>query len=533
MRKLHSQPGLCLLALIAATFLIANMARAESSLDGAYTSFQKGDYAQAIEEAKKISGDSDGAVSFFIANAYAKMQELDKALPYYRKAVAAKNPSPSLHYDFGQALFASRQMKEAEASFKRSIVANFKVGASAYYVAFINQLMENADAARDFYSRVQKMRQDPDKVKQPALYQLAEMERERVSADAKSDQARARVVYEKALPLYKRARDFESGTATAEQAGAKVKEIEDAYSAIAARMRNGNPMPVKSYTLRLSQDFGYDSNVVTQADQALIEVSNKDSFLTKTSLLAKYQMDFRRTFSVIPELNAVTTLYTRRSTPRVYQNDNISLSPALRTKYEHFSGRKAATALFDIEFNLMLRDYLQAHKFPFYSRYFNLVVGERVNWFATGSTTLKASMKLYESYDPARNFYSPQISLQQNVKIFGTWDLSNTFTADYAHARDDINDEKNYKFRQSATLTKLFERVDVTPGYSVTLKDTMKQKGARGNELLINPSVELARTFLEWIDGSFEYSFSKNLSKAKTQYQYTKHEFRLGVAHSF
>lgn len=445
-----------------------------------------------------------------------------------------RHSAPSLSYDLGQALFATQQLKEAETFFKRSIVAQFKVAASAYYVAFINQLLENNPVARDYYQRIQRLSVDPDKVKQPALYQLAEMEKERVSEKLKkNDAARAKAVFQFALPLYRRARDFEIGTPTFEQAESKVKEIEAEYSALASRMRNGNPLPIKPYTLRLSQSIGYDSNVITEADQALVAVSNKDSMLSKTSVLAKYQLNFAQTFSLVPEFSSTAIFYTQRETPRVYQNDNVTLAPALRTKYEHMSHGRPATALMDLEFNLMLRDYRQQHSLPYYSRYWNLTFGERLNWFATGSTTFKAALKAYENYDPGRNFYSPQISLQQNIKIFSKWDLSNSVTVDYAHARDDINDEKNYKFRQSVALTRLIEKVDITPGYSITMKDTMKQKGSRGNEILVNPSVEIARNFVEWLDTSLEYAYSRNFSKSKTQYQYAKHEVTVTAAYSF
>lgn len=37
------------------------------------------------------SADTDGTQAFFIATAYAKMQEFDKALPYYKKAQRLKH----------------------------------------------------------------------------------------------------------------------------------------------------------------------------------------------------------------------------------------------------------------------------------------------------------------------------------------------------------------------------------------------------------------------------------------------------------
>jgi len=61
----------------------------------------------------------------------------------------------------------------------------------------------------------------------------------------------------------------------------------------------------------------------------------------------------------------------------------------------------------------------------------------------------------------------------------------------------------------------------------------MKQKGTRGNELLVNPNVTLSREIIPNLDGTFEYGYSKNYSKAKDTYQYTKHELKLGAGYNF
>lgn len=505
-------------------------AAAASQLEEAQALFQKGAYHQSAALAEKIS-DSSGAAAFLAASAYAKMQAFDQALPHYRRAIAAGVQEPSLQYDYGQALFATRNLKDAEAAFKKSIVSQFKMAASAYYVGYIRQLQEDRDGARDFYQRIQRLSNDTDKVKQPALYQIAELEYEQLSAE-QDRLKRARGLLRDALPLYKKARDFESGTPAAEQASAKIAEIERDTEEFTLRMVNGNPIPKQAYTLKLSQDISYDSNVITEADGALIQVSNKDSFVSRTGLFARYQWNWRRTFSFIPELNTYAVFHSRRSTPRVYQNDNIVIAPALRAKWEHKSRGKPATALFDIEYNLMLRDYEAQHHFPYYTRYLNFIFGERLTWFDTGSTTVRLSVKFGENYNPARNAITPALSLQQNVKIFGRYDLQNTFTADYMRARDDVNDERNYKLRHAVMIPKLFKEVDVTPSLSLTLKDTMKQKGTRGNELLVNPAVSLGRDFGP-IEGNFDYSYSKNYSKSKDQYQYTKHEIKAGAAYRF
>ena len=143
-----------------------------------------------------------------------------------------------------------------------------------------------------------------------------------------------------------------------------------------------------------------------------------------------------------------------------------------------------------------------------------------------GSTTLKLSLKLYENFNPSRNSISPQVSIGQSVKVFDKWDLSNTFSADYLRARDDSNDEKNYKMRHGITLTNMIKNVDLTTNLSYAIKDTMKQKGSRGNEININPSVELSHEFNAQFSGSLEYAYTRNYSRSKSQYQYSKHEIK-------
>jgi hypothetical protein len=522
-------------ALLAVLLLLSSLSAKATTLGAVEAEMEKGAYNRALQIASTVKAsdrDSQAKLALLQATAHAKLQAFDKALPFYRRAERLGSKAPNLPYDFGQALFATQNLKEAEAQFKKSIVKPFKQAPSAYYVGYIRQLLEDKVGAQDFYSRIQKLSADPDFVKQPALYQIAEVENDFYDKE-KNKARRLKLKDEKVLPLYRAARDFESGTPAHEQAKTKIEELEREIAEVYGRMVNGNPLPRKAYSLRLSQELGFDSNVITEADEALIEVSNKDSFLSKTSVLGKYQFNWRRRFSFVPELSANANLHSRRSTPRVYQNDSITIAPALRSKWEHFSRGKAATGLFDVEFNLMLRDYEAQHKFPYYSRSLNFVVGERVTWFATGSTTLKLALKFLENYNPERNSYSPAFTLQQNVKLSQRYDLQNTFTADYLHARNDFNDERNYKLRHSVTLTKLIAKIDVTPSLSFTLKDTMKQKGTRGNELLFNPNLSLSREIIPELDGTFEYSYSKNYSKAKDTYQYTKHELKLGAGYNF
>lgn len=503
-------------------------------LAAAQTFNASGNYAEVVRLLEKESFASpaeEGRRAYLLATAFAKLQAFDRALPYYQAAVRLSAPYPSLAYEYGQALFATQLLGEAEEQFKASITAKHKVAASAYYVAYVRQLQENYGGAADFYRRIQRMEGDPDRVKQPALFQLAELEYERTQRVTDLE-PRAEALRMDVLPLFEAARDYTPGTQVAEQATARIAEIAQVTNAAASRMANGIPLPLKPYALRLSEEIGYDSNVITLADDALVDVSGKDSPYSRTSVLGKYQFNFDRAYSVIPELNLAATFYGRRSEPRVYQNDNIVFAPAVRSKYEHVSRGAPATALFDVEFNYMLRDYPQDHSLPYYSRSWNFALAERVKWLDTGTTTLRLAFKFFENFDPRRNALSPALTLQQNVRILGAYDLQNSFTVDYFRARDAEFDETNYRLRQAVAFPRLFEKVDVLPSLNLQLKDTMRQSYFRGTEFLFNPSISLLRPFAKNLEGSLEYSFSKNFSKSDDLFQYTKHEAKVGIAYS-
>jgi tetratricopeptide (TPR) repeat protein len=500
----------------------------------AYALFTKGAYPQAIEKVEQIHAtdqETRASVAYFEGTVQAKQQAFDKAAEQFRKALAAGSREQSIHYDYGQALFATQDLKGAEAQFRQSIIGKFKMGASAYYIAYIRSVLDDKPGARDFYKRISKLDRDPDKVKQSSLLQIAELsfeEATEMKENKKKKAERKKLLEGETQALYRRARDYDPATPVAEQARARLAEIEGQLEEMVERMRNGNPLPRQAWGFLLTQDFTYDTNVITQADQALIQVSNSDALISKTGFLAKYQFSIAKTFSVIPEFGSAVTYHSRRSTPSVYQNDNISISPALRTKYEHWSGGKPATLQLDLDFNLMLRDYQKAHQFPFYTRYYSTMLSERVKWFDVGNTTFKAGMKFIEYYDPAKNAYVPTVSVTQ---LFGSF--VNTFTYDYQHARDDFNDERNYRYRGSYSFSEVIEKIDVTPSVSLAVKDTMKQKGTRGNETNLAPGVSLTRPFSKHVDGTLEYTWTKNFSLSKDVYQYTKGEVHFGMAYNF
>jgi hypothetical protein len=169
---------------------------------------------------------------------------------------------------------------------------------------------------------------------------------------------------------------------------------------------------------------------------------------------------------------------------------------------------------------------------PFYSRTYETSLSERVKWFATGSSTLKLDIKFVEYYDPSQNQYVPSISYIQLFSMCGTY-FVNTFSFDYLHARNNFWDERNYRYRGSMTFSKAFEKVDVTPSVSMFVKDTMLQQGTRGDELNLAPSIAFNRPLSKKLESTLDFTYTKNFSKSKDEYQYTQVLAHFGLGYNF
>jgi tetratricopeptide (TPR) repeat protein len=500
-------------------------ADAKSELSKTYALYKKGAYPQAIQLLSQIKGDNEtqALTEYWTGLCHARMQQFDKAIPRFKLASQLGTKIEDLDYEMGQALYASQDLKSAREAFQRSLAKKYKLGASTYYAGFISQMLEEYPKALLYYKEIQNIEEDVDKVKQPALFQISEV-RLVMAELTKDPTAKRERVLNVVLPSYKRVVAFNSSTPVAEQATARINEINHRYG-VAQQSSVGST--------KVSMDTKYDSNVVTQADEAVTQVSNTGSFTQKVAANASFKLPFDIPVSITPDIAMSYTLHLNRAAPSVYQNDNLAMTPAIRTKYDHSVLGNVASALFDFEMNYMLRDYRQEHGLPFYSRYFNFVLGERVKLFSFGSTIAKANFKLYSSYDEGQNAIDPGISLTQSISAPGNTGISVTYSMDYNRASDATNDRMTYRLSPSINMPQLFWEIDLNAALDLTVLDTRNQKATRGWEKAISPSLTATRQFGPSLFGNLNYAYTKNISADKENYAYSKHVTGLGLSYKF
>lgn len=467
-------------------------------------------------------------LSYWQGLCYNRTQVFDKAIEALEKALPLEGKYPDLEYEYGQALYASQKLKPAREAFKKSAYHGYKPGASQYYVGFLSQILEDYTTAMEFYRLIQTQSGDPDKVKQAALLQIAEIELTLAGLDRDPNRRFRRYRGRVTLAL-KKVIQFDETSPLAQQAKEKLLSVQNKLDADSIpRFKNGVPIATQPWVVKLSEVFSYDSNVLTRADQSLIAVSNQGSSTTRTEIFGKYEWIVRQ-WSISPELDVNYSQFTNRTEPLVFQNDNMTLDTVMKTRLEHIYDGKPAAFSADLAYNITIRDWTQTNRLFWYSRFYSLTLGERLQFFSFGSTLANANLKLFSNADDNQNAIIPAATVTQNFNLGQNAGISLSFTYDSNIARNPINDRRDYRSFVSLNLPEFTSQTDLSLSLSYTVVDTVNQSPTRGTETMINPSISLTRTFIKGFSGTLNYSYTNNISLDLQNYGYSRHVLGLNA----
>lgn len=517
--------------LLVTLFCLSASAAESPELRKALDFYASGAYTQALGALAPLK--QTGETRYWQGLSNSRLQRFEKAASDFSEARRLGHKSPDLDYELGQALYASRQLKPAREAFKRSASTGFKPGASRFYVGFISQVLEELSTAQSAYQSLSALprAQDTDKVKQPAMLQLAELSysQARSISDVPTRHARIRT---EVLPRFETAMNYETGTAAHDQARAQVSALRALVGADGSRFENGTPIPTKLWVIRATQDTRYDSNVVAEADQAATRVSNAASVVSRTAFFAKVEHIVANRWSVSPDATLEYTRHLNRNEPSVYANDQLSVTPALRLRNEHRYKGKPAAAFFDVEFNNLARDTNQLQTLTQYSRYFNFVAGERARFLTDqGNLTLQASFKVLTHSDDDQSAIVPGITAFQNLPMGGRNNLTLTVGLSDTIAKVDTYSRLSPRVGANLALADLVWDLYANVGFDLILDKLLSdtQSAARGLEMTIAPTLSFRKDFTPGFFAGLGYSFTKQVSDDEATYAYTKHTFGLNL----
>jgi tetratricopeptide (TPR) repeat protein len=468
-----------------------------------------------------------GLIYYWKGVTYARMLDYPKACENFKEALKLKFSAQDIHYEYGQALYASEKNMQARHQFKLSLAKNFKPAISLYYVAFLTKELGENDMALALFKKMDKIKSEESKdIRQAVEMQIGDIYLE--MAEKHKDTFRA--VEKFVIPQYEKAQDFDKDSGLAKQIKERITGLQRKYDLILFNLRNGRPTIIPPYFLRLAEEIGVDTNVTFSPNETTISKSKQSSVYSKTDLVGRYTFYPTNYVSVAPELRFNNTYYFHR-VKEIYRNDNQLYAPALRTTYEHSYNSKPASVLFDYDFNEALRDVNAQQKLGFSSRSHTFMLGERFNLFGFGDTTLRVRQRTFNSYLSSQNSQTWSFVAEQ-IKPVGANTLLFYLSLDRARVADNIYNTNAATFRTDFIMAKIWNFASPSFGFSTTRTDPLNNHRARGIETQINPNARLYKTFGSF-RGSLKYDYMRNYSRDATSFAYKKQTYGFELEYLF
>lgn len=499
----------------------------ETLFKKSYELFSAGKYNATIDELNtveaKLSSDpratnlQKGLVAYWKGIAYNRTQDFQLAIESFDKSLGLNYDPVDINYEYGQALFAIQKMQEARLQFRESLKKRFKRGVSLYYIAYLSKELGDKKKAVTFYQAIHKLPpEESSEVIQAAEMQIGDIYLEQ--AERHPDSFRAVESY--VIPQYKNALENDPDSGLAPVISKKISDLQQKYDLILLRMRNGRPTLNPPYFLRLAQEISNDSNVTFTPQETTTSSSKQSSMYSKTDVMGRYTFYVRNVMSIAPELRMNYTYYTNR-VKEIYRNDNYMISPAIRTYYEHTLFKRPASVLFDIDHSYIERDVDAKQKLKFASRSYGAMLGERFNYFSWGESILRFKYRKFDSYNTASNADTKSFVYEQ-VRMFKENILLFYSSYDMTKVDNNIFDTNSVTLRGDLILAPVKTWFTPSIGLGLTLTDPVNDKKNRGLEKLYNPNIRLSRLFGRRFRGNFKIDYSKNDSKDKENFAYTK-----------
>ncbi len=466
-----------------------------------------------------------GLIAYWKGICFNKIQDYPEAISNFDKSLQADFVPEDLHYEFGQALFASEKLADARIQFRESLKKKFKRAVSLYYIAYISKELGEKKKAVTFYKAIDKLdASEAMEVKQAAEMQIADIYLEQV--EKHPDAFKAIETY--VIPQYKHALAVDTQSALAPQIETKIRTLQAKYDLVLFKLRNGRPTLIPPYFARIALEYGVDSNVTFSPTNQEVASSKTRSGFARTDMMGKYTYYPSNYFSIAPEMRFNYTRYLNR-TPEIYRNDNYMFAPAVRTGYEHTLNKKPATFLVDYDFSEGKRDVHEEEKLVFAYMSHTFMMGEKFNFFSGGETTLRLRRRIFNSYTDASDSHTTSLVFEQIINTpINTYVLYGSY--DMTRVNSSVYNTNGATIRGDIIMGRVKDWFTPTVGLLIT---NPLNNSARGIEYLINPSARLSKVLRKNLRGNLKADYQNYKSDDKNNFAYKKYTYSFELEYIF
>ncbi len=501
-------------------------------LTAALSAYKSGDYRTALKKISPLKKDKKTKILayYWEGQIYSKLQEFDKAIKSYEKALSLGSKSQTIYYEYAQALYAADKLPKSRRAFGKSIKKKYKIGTSLYYIAYTSQLMSEDTLAIKYYKKIAKLPKHlQSETAQSAMYQLGEL----YYAQAKKHPKPRKMIKRFVIPQYELAVRTNETSPMVSDIKTRIYEIKKEYLFIVTKMINGRPVPRKFFTLNLALKSQYDSNVVLESDEATTKAENKSSLIHTGTLFTRYKKTLLNVAMISPELRIYKTMHGDRDNSVIFKNDLYAINPAIRSSWEHTIFDKRGSFLFDLEYSYNEKDFDGEKDIKFYNRALTFVMGEKLRIWDIGPSTLKLKKRHTYNYDPELDSVTTTISATQLMKTSSGHMIVMMANMNFLRNKNVSNDTDNLVLLANYIIPTWKNFVSPTFGIMHIMTDTKLQSESRGTEHMLVPSFSISKKMGKKLKMTWKSDYTKQTSKNKQANAYTKWTTGLEMAYNF
>lgn len=289
----------------------------------------------------------------------------------------------------------------------------------------------------------------------------------------------------------------------------------------------------KNFQSKVSLISGYDTNVILPLYYESFYVSNEHSGFIKTSGELHKTFQLKNDYALTPRVDFDGQFYTRSKNWPSYQSTYIDgkISMAL-SKTHQLSDKNAKFIIAPGYFHQDRLSRDAKKSFSPYVKDINILLGEKIHLNQAESLFISLELRKYHDYRNIDDGLMKVFRLDHDYNYSTSLKQKSYFSFIDKNA-DHWNYQGNFSYFGTGIYHKTWE--DFTLGSSIELKQTKRSgfQDIRGEEkqLMLNPNITYQIT--DEINTFLDYSFTKQNSKEKLNYDFSKHLVMLGISGQF
>lgn len=421
----------------------------KESLQKIYTEFEEGNYdnvistldniSEKIDESGKKASKLKGLIYYWKAMSYTKLNDFENAETYFIKALALNYYTKDIYYEYGQVLYVASKYKRARIAFKKSVKANYKVGVSIYYIAFISQELKDYKKAVKFYNMIEKLPEEEKRdVIQAARMQVGDIYLQQIERQRNPFKGVEKYV----IPQYKKALSYDEDSSLAPEIKQKIEALQRKYELILFRMRNGKPTSRPPHYLKGSLLYGSNTNATSTTDAV------KGNYM-QMSAFSRYSIYPSSSFSYAPELSASYTKYSQTD-DSILPLNKYYVKGALKMNFEQVYKKRPATFYMDLDYTYNADDTDADKKIEAANNTYGITLSQEVQFWQNDPSTFRIR---YENVNAELDSYtnsSYSLSYEQVIVLgWSTLFLYNNYAT------------KTYPNAETSNTNTLTNRIDM------------------------------------------------------------------------